>query len=61
MSFRSSEAGASLARYIKSSERACKLGPLNGGAVVNYGLVPCCVRIPQNWDKGLPSVINYKT
>ena len=55
----SQEPVASLARFIKKAEVACKLGPLNGGAVVNYGLVPCCTKVPQNWDKGLPSSINY--
>ena len=55
----SGEPGPNLGRYIVESEKACKLGPLNGGAVVNYGLLPNCIRVPQNWDAGLPKDINY--
>ena len=55
----SGEPGPNLGRYIVESEKACKLGPLNGGAVVNYGILPNCIRVPQNWDTGLPKDINY--
>ena len=55
----SGEPGPNLGRYIVESEKACKLGALNGGAVVNYGLLPNCIRVPQNWDAGLPKDINY--
>ena len=39
---------------------ACKLGAANAGACVNYGLIPYCLNVPENWDKGLPNKINYK-
>ena len=55
-----SEPGPNLSRFIKLSECACKLGPLNGGAVVHYGIIPNCINVPQNWNRGLPQNINYK-
>ena len=72
----SKEPGPCLSRYINEAARglhfsainrsyngfflACKLGAANAGACVNYGLIPACYNIPENWDRGLPAKINYK-